>query len=220
MPRANAQLHMLYDNYGELESALERINESLQKLYLSKAEIIASAKAGYITEEDFDNRIADFIRIHIAREMRSLRYKGMRKARSNIKSEDIGAASSAIMRRTYADRLAGNINIASPGKRMSRRHRKWKGGHQRDWSPRTETINKYYGPDRAFILRILESGRDEYMAQSYTGRKGRGSRATWGRRGALSARGFFTSLTPELAKAAQRLGQDVEQYVKNFFEAK
>lgn len=218
MPRANAQLNMLWDNYKEFNGAMTRLQKAIEKMWINQQEITASYRAGIISKEEYDERIARFIRTQIAREMRSLRGQGMRAARSNMKGEDIGAASGAIMRRTYSDRLAGNINIASPGKRMSRRQRKWKGGHQRDWSPRTEQINKYYGPDRAFILRILEAGRDEYMAHSYTGKQGRGSRATWGRRGAIAARGFFTRLTPELAKAAERMGQEVEQYTKNFLD--
>ena len=85
---------------------------------------------------------------------------------------------------------------------------------------RTQQLREYYGPDRGFILRILEGGRDVFMATP-EGPTGRGSKATYGRRGAIGARNwFFHSMHSDMEQAAQQLGQTLTTAVEKWVEQK
>lgn len=63
-------------------------------------------------------------------------------------------------------------------------NRQYRQGIKRDrtLSNRTKQIRGYTGTDRQFILHILASGRDPYLA---TGQHGRGGKGTWGMRGSI-----------------------------------
>jgi hypothetical protein len=83
---------------------------------------------------------------------------------------------------------------------------------------RTKELQEYFGPDRSFVLRILESGRDVYMATP-EGPTGRGSKATYGRRGAMAPRNwFFHSMKSDMEQAAQQLGQTLTGAVEKWIE--
>jgi hypothetical protein len=130
----------------------------------------------------------------------------------------------------YRDELAGNINIAGNRKRISSRRRSVSeptGGRSgirriRSVKKRTKDIAEYYGPDRGFILRILESGRDVFTATP-EGPTGKHSRATYGKRSALAPRNwFFHSMKSDMEFAAQQLGftlmSAVEEWVEQQFK--
>lgn len=208
---------MLYADFHDIENVEAIMDDAFRKLLTKQAGLTQAAQRGEISMMDYDQKLSDFIRADIHHLLTEVRKDAIKRARNGIKSDDRGATSTAIMRRSYKDQIGGNINIANPGKRMSQRRRKWKPGKikKRDHLPRTATINRYYGPDRAFILRILEMGRDGFMAESGTGKKGPGSKATWGRRGAIVAGGFFHEMKPDMIKAAERLGHDIEVYTKH-----
>ena len=74
-----------------------------------------------------------------------------------------------------------------------------------------------YGPDRGFVLRFLEEGTDVRTAKSY-GPTGRGSRASWGRRGSIAPRSFFHQMSSDMEQAAQQLGQTLKGYVETWIE--
>lgn len=213
MPMSNFQLGELRANFSDLEHVVEHMTKALTKLTLQHKELTLSAKSGMISMQDYDQQLSDFIRRDIGKQLAIIRHKVIKRARTHM-STDIGEAASAVYRRSYKDVYGGNVNISGNGRRMSSRKRKYIPGTQRDVSDRTRQINEYYGMDRAFILRILEVGRDAFMAESSTGAKGRGSRATWGRRGPMAARGFFRTMQPDMELAAQALGQDITQFVE------
>jgi hypothetical protein len=86
---------------------------------------------------------------------------------------------------------------------------------------RTKELREYYGPDRDFILRILEVGRDVFMATP-EGPTGRRSQATYGKRGSITPRNwFFHSMMSDMEQAAKQLGQTltgaVEKWVQQEF---
>lgn len=216
MPNANTQLGPLRADNSKLIEAIRGFEMMLDDMVIDAARQMPLTKGD---KEDYRQQLTDYVRERIHSQLSLVRkYTGM-KARQGYKKNtpEIGAASTAVFRRSYQDVVGGNINISGNNKRMSRGRRPWKGGHQRDWSPDTERINKYFGLDRAFILRILESGRDGFMAESYTGKKGRGSRATWGRRGAMAARGFFSEMEGAMNTSADIVARSVDRYIERKF---
>lgn len=217
MPNATTQLGPLRADNSKLVEAIRGFEMLLDNMVMDASRKVPLTNGDV---ENYKEQLTDYVRMRIHGQLALIRQRTARMARSGYTKsvKDVGAASRAIFRRSYQDEIGGNINIAGNNKRMSNRERPWTGGHQRDWSPDTERINKYYGLDRAFILRILESGRDGYMAQSYTGKTGRGSRATWGRRGALAARGFFSGMESDMTYGAEMIAKSVERYIERNFK--
>ncbi len=137
-----------------------------------------------------------------------------------------GSAAGSVMRRTYKDSFTSNINIGGHRGRLSRRTRMvpppdgGKSGIHRNRSvkPRTKTLREYYGPDRDFILRIFSEGRDVFYATP-EGPTGRGSKATYGKRGAMAPRwNFVHSMQSDMQQAAKQLGIDLTGYVEKWIE--
>lgn len=109
----------------------------------------------------------------------------------------------AVKRSIYKKILGGNVSILN-SRRAGRRaeiirqrqldqHPHQRGGNRRLRSADTENVDSYYGKDRGFILRFLNSGTDE--------RKTR-----YGTRGAISPRLLFERpALSEMDKAAEIL---------------
>ena len=183
----------------------------------------ALVKSGAMTLADFDGWFAELVRVELGKTLGILRNKAVQKARN----AGAGSASSAVLRRMYRSGMEGNINIAGGNKRLSSRTRVvpppngGKSGIRRTGrtvKDRTKKIREYFGPDRGFILRILESGRDVFKATA-DGATGPHSGATWGRRGAIAPRPwFFHSMKSDMELAAQRLGQTLTTAVENWVE--
>lgn len=185
---------------------------------------LALVKSGAASIEAFDGWFEPLVRSELGKVLAIVRANAVKKARDN----GAGSAAGAVLRRQYKDELAGNINIASPGRRMSSMKRvvdEPKGGKSgirraRTVKDRTQQLREYYGPDRGFILRILEGGRDVFMATP-EGPTGRGSKATYGRRGSIGARNwFFHSMHSDMEQAAQQLGQTLTTAVEKWVEQK
>lgn len=221
MPNSNMQLGMLRADFSDLENVIEHMTQALTKLTIEHKNLTLAARAGQISMQDYDQQLAEFIREDIGKQLSIMRFKAVRRARAHT-GIDVGNAAKAVYRRTYRDQLGGNINIAGNRRKMESAKRPWQPGQKihRDILDRTRKINQYYGMDRAFILRILEVGRDSFEAQSGTGAKGPGSKATWGRRGAIAARGFFHTMAPDMERAAETLGQDISKFCENLMERK
>ena len=99
----------------------------------------------------------------------------------------------AVRRMVYKSVLGGNINILDP-----RRSRSGSTGSRTD---------QYFGADRAFILRFLNSG-----TQERTTKKGY-------RRGSISARGLFSQPAPGVLKrAAELIEQETAEYLAKALE--
>jgi hypothetical protein len=194
----------------------------LQKLIL-RENVMNNRRAvaqGKLSVAEFDGWFAPIVRAELGKVLAIVRNKAVKKARE----AGAGSAATAVLRRMYRGSYMGNINIASSRGRISSRERVVEppnGGvsgirRQRTVKKRTEQLRKYYGPDRGFILRILEEGRDEYMAKS-DGPIGRGSKSTHGRRGAIAPRNwFYHSIKSDMELAAQELGTSLVGYVETW----
>lgn len=222
---SQARLNSLMADFSGLENLEKVVDSVLERLRDKAAGMRIGHAAGTISKEQFDGYFSELIRTELGKVLAIQRAKAVQKARA----AGAGSASSAVLRRMYKDGRGGNINIASSRRRISSRTRvvpKPNGGEsgirrQRSMKERTRQLQEYYGPDRNFVLRILEGGRDVYMATS-DGPVGRGSKATHGRRGAIAPRNwFFHSMKADMELAAQQLGQTlvgaVEEWVEQQF---
>lgn len=224
------RIEMLRADFSGLENLNEVIISVLKKLDTDSSVQtgMQMLKNGSWSLEAFDGWFEPLVRAELGKVLAIVRAYAVKKARDN----GAGTAAGAVLRRQYKDELACNINIASPGRRLSSMKRvvdEPKGGksgirRERTVKSRTKQLREYYGPDRGFILRILENGRDVFMATP-EGPTGRGSKATYGRRGSITPRNwFFHSMKSDMEQAAQQLGQTlttaVEKWVEqNFTEA-
>ena len=185
---------------------------------------LSMVENGSMSLEAFDGWFEPLVKSELGKVLGIVRANAVKKARS----AGAGSAAGAVLRRQYKDELKGNINIASQGRRISSSKRVVEEPHggrsgirrPRTVKDRTQQLREYYGPDRGFILRILEGGRDTFMATP-EGPTGRGSKATYGRRGAIGARNwFFHSMHSDMEQAAQQLGQTLTTAVEKWVEQK
>ena len=121
----------------------------------------------------------------------------------------------AVRASIYRKILGGNVSILNPRKAGARyqliKPRKLdqnpfqRGGNRVPRGARTESVDTYFGKDRAFILRFLNSGTDVRMAGS------RGGRLS-GNRGSITARNWFQNMAPhEMELAAENLSNVIEE---------
>ena len=144
----------------------------------------------------------------IRKELRAARSRISKDARNNLIS-DPRKAYLAVKTATYKQILGGNISILQPRKASGRtsnyvRPRKLdstpnqRGGNRRPRSARTETVDGYYGKDRAFILRFVNDGT-----------KQRNTR--YGNRGSLRGnRWFEMSSTMHVDMAIKMIQETIE----------
>ena len=121
----------------------------------------------------------------------------------------------AVRASIYRKILGGNVSILNP-KRAGQRYQLIKprkldqnpfqrGGNRVPRGARTESVDTYFGKDRAFILRFLNSGTDVRMAGS------RGGRLS-GNRGSIAASNWFQNMAPhEMELAAENLSNVIEE---------
>ena len=207
-------------------SGLDKLENIVTKVLtrLSKRDNV-QANSRSMSRENFDGWFAELVRVELGKTLAIVRAKAVEKATK----AGAGDASSAVLRRMYKSGDEGNINIAGNRKRISSRDRVvpapngGKSGirRMRTVKKRTEQIRKYYGPDRGFILRILENGRDVFMATP-EGPTGKRSKATYGKRGSMPPRNwFFHSMKNDMELAAKQLGDTlvgaVEEWVEQEF---
>lgn len=204
---------MLAADFSGMNDLENRMQSMLERLVASeRAQANANqVKAGNMSLADFDGWFAELVRVELGKQLAIVRNKAVQKAAR------AGSAATAVRRRMYKNELGGNINWASGGKRISSRRREYVPGKQRTVSKRTKDLNEYYGPDRAFILRFLDGGTDVRYAEG-NGLKGRGSRASYGRRGAIAPRSFFHSMSSDMEAAAERMGTTLVGHVEKWID--
>lgn len=224
MTRSQSTVDALMADFSGLVNLEKIVFDVLEKLGANQAANVALVKSGGLSMSDFDKGFAEAIRKELGRVLGILRNKAISKARA----AGAGSASTAVLRRTYKGEFAGNINIGNNRRAAASTKREVDeptGGasgirRKRSVKARTKRIREYYGPDRGFILRILESGREEFMATS-DGPTGRGSMATHGRRGSIGARNwFFHSMSSDMELAAKELGETLVGHVEKWVERK
>lgn len=206
---------MLMADFSGLNHLEEIVVEMLQSLGKSQGvqANVAHVQSGSMPMEAFDGWFAELVRKELGKTLGIVRAKAVEKARRG----GAGSAASGVSRRMYKDRLGGNINILPSKKRKSSKKREYTEGKQRTVSARTRLLNEYYGPDRDFILRFLDGGTDVRTVEPH-GATGRGSRASYGRRGAIAPRSFFHTMGNDMEQAAKEMGYSILGNVEKFIE--
>jgi len=149
--------------------------------------------------------------------------------------EDPRKAYLAIKFSVYRKILGGNVSILNrrkagqryqlikPRKLDSNPHQ-W-GGNRRPRSVRTNNVDSYFGRDRAFILRFVNSGTKqrniEHLARVKGTNKFRWSsdNGEYGNRGSISARNWFPNMgQKELELASENLALVIEEELAEAYE--
>lgn len=151
----------------------------------------------------------------IAAELQKARKALSQAAKGNMKS-DPREAYKAVRRSVYKRVLGGNLNILNP--RRAGAGKAWpperkldqnpnqRGGNRRKRSARTEQIDGYWGADRGFILRFVNSGTDDRLTR-------------YGNRGRITPRNWFGSASQnEMESAAGRLGQIIDNELEKILQ--
>ena len=123
--------------------------------------------------------------------------------------EDPRKAYRAVKSSIYRKILGGNVSILNPRKAGARyqlvRPRKLdqnprqRGGNRRKRNERTNAVDSYFGKDRAFILRFVNSGTNVRHTQ-------------YGNRGIITARNWFQNMgQKELELASENLANVVNE---------
>ena len=210
-----------FSGMNKLEKIVDKV---LNRLVLQDnvSHQVGMVKNGNMSLQEFDGWFSELVRKELGKTLGIVRANAVKKARE----AGAGSASSAVLRRMYKKSYAGNVNIASSGRRLSSKDRvvpEPDGGksgirRKRTVKERTMKLRKYYGPDRGFVLRILEGGRDVFYATP-EGPTGRRSMATYGRRGSITARNwFFHQMRGDMEQAAQQLGQTLMGAVEKWID--
>ena len=212
----NSGIDILRADFSGMKDLEKVIDKVLRRIALTEnvKQNVAQVKGGGMTLKEFDGWLAPLVRQELGKTLGIIRNKAMQKVPSSAKS-----VASAILRRQYKDEFKGNINILGNRKRVSFIKRHYEQGRQRvrTVNPRTIKRYEYYGPDRAFILRFLESGTDVRVARPQ-GPTGRGSMATYGNRKTIAARSFFGRASADVEAAAKALGTTLTNYVEKWIQ--
>lgn len=134
----------------------------------------------------------------------------------SVMKSDPRHAYKAVKSTVYRKILGGNVSILNRRKAGARyqliRERKidqnphQRGGNRRPRSQRTEALETYYGADRSFVIRFLNSGTAERITK-------------YGARGAIAARNWFTNVAPkEMDLAAENLSAVIEEELADFYK--
>ena len=130
--------------------------------------------------------------------------------------DDPRKAYRAVKSSVYRKILGGNVSILNPRKAGARyqlvRPRKLdqnphqRGGNRRKRSERTNAVDSYFGRDRAFILRFVNSGTAIRHTQ-------------YGNRGSITARNWFPNMgQKELELASENLANVMEEELAEAFK--
>ena len=223
----NNRIDGLMADFSGLDKLDKIVNDVLTRLAYSESvqHGVSAVSRGTWSRQEFDGWFAELVRKELGKTLGIVRANAKKKA---IEA-GAGSAASAVLRRMYKSGKEGNINIAggnrgrisnrkriveppSGGKSGIRRNRTVKG--------RTKELREYFGPDRGFVLRVLEGGRDVFMATP-EGPTGPRSKATYGKRGSIGARNwFFHSMKADMEQAAQQLGETLVGAVEKWVEQK
>lgn len=222
--QTDKRIDSLYADFSGMENLERKIYDVLQRLKVQEnvTKNVSYVRGGKMSMETFDGWFADLVRVELGKTLGIIRNKAVAKARAS----GAGSASSAVHRRMYRDAEMGNINIGDNRKRITRKERfvlppmGGRSGKRRERyvSQRTIQLRKYYGPDRAFVLRFLNEGTPgDRIAQTF-GPTGKGSKATWGERGHIAPRSFFNMMASDMEAAANELGTTLVGMVDKWVE--
>ena len=165
--------------------------------------------------------------------------KSISKAASGKMKNDPREAYKAVRSAVYKRILGGNVNILAkrrasgnggkytPTKTLKTHQR---GGNRRARSGRTMKLESYFGSDRGFVLRFLNSGTQERVMKKFNVDEARehvhrgsrggnirkyGKTVNTGSRGSIKARNFFGNASQTaMAGAAENLTQLIDSLIK------
>ena len=166
--------------------------------------------------------------------------KNLKKDASEAMKSDPRKAYLAVRSTVYRRILGGNLNILASRRAGQRAmlitdkklQPGQRGGNRRPMSARTDNLTTYYGKDRGFVLRFLNSGTDtrhiDFKVDSARARVHRGSQGgdiskygktiNTGSRGAIAARNWFTNAAPEaLNQMSSRLEEILDDELSAAF---
>lgn len=209
-------------DFSGMEKLEHIVDQVLRRLVLT-SEVdrnVNMVRGGNMTIQQFDGWFAPIVRQELGKTLGIIRNKAVKAARE----AGAGSASTAVSRRMYKHEYKANVNILGNKKAMFRKREypEPTGGKSgikryRTVSGRTKKLYEYSGPDRAFVLRFLESGTDVRTANP-SGPIGRGSRSTYGNRGSIGARSFFGKCDAEAKALSDAMGVQLVQYVERWLD--
>lgn len=155
------------------------------------------------------------IRAAIRKELRLAKQRISKDARGAL-ADDPRKAYMAVKYSLYKQVLGGNVSILSRKKagakyelqreRKLDKNPKQRGGNRRTRSGTTKRIDTYYGPDRGFILRFVNSGTDERHIKFGANAKRNGNR------GSIAHRGWFEmSAAWQMDTAEKNIAEMIEE---------
>ena len=179
-----------------------------------KAQHIQKALASMlVSRPETRNRLKKLIR----KEIKTVA-KNLRKDVRQVMKEDPRKAYRAVKSAVYRRVLGANVSILNPRRAGARyqlvRERKLdinphqRGGNRRTRSERTNAVDSYFGKDRAFVLRFVNSGTTIRQTK-------------FGNRGNIEGRDWFGSMGAwQMDAAADRLGTMIEEEMAAVFGEK
>ena len=221
----NSRIDGLMADFSGMEKLEEVVDKVLRRISYSESVQygVKAVERGVWSRSDFDGWFSELVRKELGKTLAIVRANTVKKAMR----AGGGSASSGVTWHQSREGNRGYVGITSPKKRISSRRRvvpESNGGasgirRQRTVDARTKKINEYFGPDRHFILRFLEFGTDIRTAKP-SGPSGRGSKATYGRRGNISPRSFMHNAHNDMELAAQQLGETLVGHVERWIDTK
>ena len=150
----------------------------------------------------------------IRKEIKAARSRISKDVHSNL-ADDPRKAYRAVKHMVYKRLLGGNVSILASRRAGARyelvRHRKLddnpnqRGGNRRKRSARTKQLDTYFGKDRGFILRFLNSGTEQRTTR-------------FGNRGSIASRGMFErSAAWQMDTAAENIARAFEEIFPQVF---
>lgn len=174
----------------------------------------------------------------LIRKVLSVVRSNMSKAAKDTMGSDPRHAYKAVKSTIYRQILGGNVNIlqkkrASGGGSYEPTHtirQGQRGGNRRTRSPRTKSLQSYWGAERGFILRFLNAGTTDRYIKNFLPNSARehvhrgsqggnikkyGKTINTGYRGAIKARNWFGSRSQqEMERAAENLSKFIDELIK------
>ncbi len=153
----------------------------------------------------------------------------VRKANASQIANDPRKAAQAVKSALYKRILGGSVSILDKKRAGSTRARlvrarkldsnpTQRGGNRMARSQRTEDMETYFGSDRAFVLRFLNSGADRTNAGAMRSRSGSHLKAP-ATRGRITARNFFDAATIRAMEANMaQFEEDFRSELKDILE--
>ena len=172
--------------------------------------------SGVIENQEMFERLLTY-EPNFDRNFRALIRKMLKEARKNLSkdakdyiNEDPRRAARAIKHTVYKQLFGGNLSILQKRRagapsgytRPKKLKAGQRGGNRRPYVAERNRLDKYYGSDRGFVLRFLNSGTVERDTR-------------YGGRGSIRQTGWFGHTAPwQMENAAEMVAEKVNEYIR------